>query len=345
VFAVPGDLATPTGGYAYDRRIIDELRALGWRVTALDLGEGFPFPSAATRAEAERRLAALPASLTVVDGLAFGVLAGVAQTLRATHRLVALVHHPLALEAGLSTAQAEALRDSERMALACARHTVTVSEANRRRLAGEYGVPTESLSVVLPGTDRIAPASRERHDGPVTLLAVGSIVPRKGYDVLVAALARLADLPWHLTIVGDESRDRAASARLAADIARYGLGARVRLAGALKPAQLSSLYAAADVFVLPSRLEGYGMVFAEAMAHGLPIVSTTAPAIPEIVPAEAGTLVPPDDVAALAVALREVVSDPDRRRALAAGARTAALRLPTWRDAGQRFAAVLASVA
>src|SRR6185503_6093571 len=125
----------------------------------------------------------------------------------------------------------------------------------------------------------------------VVLLAVGSVVPRKGYDVLVAALATLADLPWRLTIVGDCTRDAAAAGGLRQAITGARLDDRVILAGAVPPAQLAAHYGAADVFVLPSRHEGYGMAFAEAIAHGLPVVGTTAGAIPETVPAGAGVLV------------------------------------------------------
>jgi len=127
-FAVPGDLATPTGGYVYDRRIIAELSLRDWRIEVVDLGDGFPYPAVATRAAACARLAALPPGHPIViDGLAFGVLAEAAAALRASHPLVALVHHPLALESGLSAADAASLRASERSALACARHVIATS--------------------------------------------------------------------------------------------------------------------------------------------------------------------------------------------------------------------------
>ena len=111
VFAIPGDLATPTGGYAYDARMIAELAKLGWRAEVLDLGSEFPQPGAACRAAARTRLATVPqGERIVIDGLALGVLPHEAAGLAATHKLVALVHHPLALETGLSEAEAAALR-------------------------------------------------------------------------------------------------------------------------------------------------------------------------------------------------------------------------------------------
>ena len=124
------------------------------------------------------------------------------------------------------------------------------------------------------------------------------MVPRKGYDLLVEALAGLIDLPWTLTIVGDCGRDPATAARLKADIARHRLAPRVthrRMRCRIE--RLAELYASSDLFVLPSRHEGFGMAYAEAIAYGLPVIGTTAGAIPETVPAQAGVLVPPDDVA------------------------------------------------
>jgi len=343
VFAVPGDIATPTGGYAYDRRIIAELDLLSWRAEVLGLGEGFPFPSTESRAMAGARLAALPRQHPiVVDGLAFGALPEAADALRASHRLIALVHHPLALETGLSATDRATLHRSERSALACARHVIATSTTSARLLAADYGVRPERLSVVEPGTDHVAARPRE-HAGEVVLLAVGAVIPRKGYDVLVAALARLAHLRWRLVIAGDGGRNPETFQRLEADIAAFDLAGRIALLGAVSSEQLASLYQRCDLFVLPSRFEGYGMVFAEAIAHGLPVVGTTAGAIPETVPDAAGVLVPPDDVEALAAALRRLIEDPAERERLSAAARAA--RFPSWREQGEAFARLLDNVA
>jgi glycosyltransferase involved in cell wall biosynthesis len=339
IFAVPGDLATPTGGYVYDRRIVAELAALAWHIEVLDLGDDFPHAAAGTRAAAAARLAAQPRGRPIViDGLAFGALPEAAEALHGSHSVVALVHHPLALEAGLSAADAARLHASERTALAAARHVVTTSTATARLLAADYQVPSERLSVVEPGTDRVEVRPR-RQDGAVVLLAVGSVIPRKGYDVLVAALARLRHLSWRLVIAGDCGRSPETFRRLQADIADLGLAERVTLLGAVPPDELSSLYAASDLFVLPSRFEGYGMAYAEALAHGLPVIGTTAGAVPQTVPGDAGVLLPPDDVDALAATLQQLVESPDERERLAAGARATAF--PSWREQGARFARVL----
>jgi glycosyltransferase involved in cell wall biosynthesis len=343
-FAVPGSLEQPTGGYAYDRRLIAALRALGCEVDVIDLGDGFPYPCAATRRGALERLRATPAGRPlVIDGLALGVLPEAAKALAQTHPLIALVHHPLALESGISPETAAALAASERAALACVRHVVTTSPSTRRELIADYAVAAKSVTVALPGIDTVVASPRPRKDS-VTLLAVGAVVPRKGYDVLIAALATLADLDWRLVIAGDRTRDRAMANVLAAQIAALGIGARVSMRGAVGDDELARLHAEADIFVLASRHEGYGMAFAEAINHGLPVVGTRAGAIPETVPAGAGILVAPDDAPALAAALRIMIAEPDKREAYAATARVAAKQMPRWDATARIFLGVIESV-
>ena len=340
-FAVPGDLAAPTGGYAYDRRMIAELRKLGWQVDVIGLGDGFPRPSAEIMVAAREKLAAVPEGCPiVVDGLAFGALPEAANELRERNPLLALVHHPLALETGLAPADAETLKTSECKALEAARGIVVTSPSTATLLTDDYDVPPNIVTVARPGTER-GEIAKGNSDGVVRLLAVGSVVPRKGYDVLIAALAPLAALPWRLTIAGDRTRDEAAAAQLDADITSHKLADRIEVLGALPADRLATLYAGADLFVLASRFEGYGMAFAEATAHGLPVIGTTAGAIPETVPAGTGMLVPPDDTTALADSLRRMIADGDERRRLAAGAQAAAAALPTWADSAKLLAGAI----
>lgn len=344
-FAVPGNLATLTGGYAYDRRMIAELERLGWQIDVVDLGEGFPWPSDATRARAWLRLSDVPPGRTIViDGLAFGVLPEAVLQLRVENPLIALVHHPLALETGLSFQQANILRTCERAALIAARLVIANSAETARHLTNDYGVAADRIVIACPGTDP-APMAQGSRDGIVRLISVGALVPRKGFDILIAAFATLTDLPWRLAIAGDRGRDPQAAAQLDADIARYKLGDRVAVLGAVSDERLAELYAGADLFVLASRFEGYGMVFSEAIAHGLPVIGTTAGAIPETVPVGVGVLVAPDDAVALAAALRGAIANPNERRRMAASARAAALALPTWQDSAQHFARALEAVA
>jgi len=347
-FAVPGDLATPTGGYAYDRRMIAELGDLGWQIDLLDLGEGFPSPDDATRATARTRLLSVPAGRTIlIDGLALGVLPEAANELAGRNPLLALVHHPLARESGLTTARVESLRRSERAALSSVVGVIVTSPATAQLVVSDYGVPAQRVTVARPGSDRVSPAQPEparRSDGRVQLLSVGAVIPRKGFDVLVAALAGLTDLPWRLTIAGDLTRDRNAAAQLERDIARHALAQQIDLLGVVSSERLAALYAKADLFVLASYFEGYGMAYAEAVAHGLPVIGSNAGAIPDTVPQGAGLLVAPGDVLAFARALRSVIGDQVLRQRLAGAAREAAPQFPTWRQSAEIFARALETV-
>jgi glycosyltransferase involved in cell wall biosynthesis len=341
VFAVPGSLDTPTGGYVYDRRIMAELRQLGWNVDYLNIGDGFPAPDEKTRSAARSLLSAIPVGEPIVlDGLALGVLPDVAAELARQHPLVALVHHPLALESGLTTERANALRRSERAALAEVREVVVTSPATAKLVVSDYGVPANHITVARPGNDPVLPSAREPNDVP-HLLSVGAVVPRKGFDILVSALAALADVPWRLTIVGDLTRDPNQAAKLEVLISRHGLTDRIETIGTISPSLLAILFGKADLFVLASRFEGYGMAYAEALSHGLPVVGTTAGAIPDTIPKGAGLLVPPGEPAALAAALRSVIVDADRRRLLSEAALVAARTLPTWQQSASIFAATL----
>jgi glycosyltransferase involved in cell wall biosynthesis len=341
VFAVPGDLATATGGYVYDRRIVQELPNWGWQADVLDIGASFPRASPAERARAHQQLAALPTGrVIVVDGLAFGVMADTAEALQRSHRVVALVHHPLAFETGLEQEEAAQLKESERVALSYAQRVITTSAATARLLTQHFAVPKEKISTIVPGTDRAQIVDRVAGD-VVSVLAVGSIVPRKGYDLLIAALGRIPDLPWRLTIAGDPARSPETARALNEQIASLELTERVEILGVLSSEALEALYANADLFVLPSRYEGYGMAYTEAIAHGVPVIGTTAGAIPEAVPKGAGMLVPPDDIDELTLILTRLIGDPAERGRLAAGTHAAAAALPTWKDAGRLFAQAL----
>ena len=337
-FAVPGELSTLTGGTIYDARLIAGLRTTGRAVRHLALPAGFPDPDPATVQASLAALAALPADLpAIVDGLAFGALPteGVAR-IRAP--LVALVHHPLALETGIAPDRAAAMAAHEAANLRRATHVLVPSPHTAAVLARDYGVTGDRLTVALPGVDR--PQGPQRPAVPSLILSVGLLARRKGHDTLLAALAAIADLDWRAVIVGRD-HEPGMAAGLAALRDRLGLAGRVELAGEVPAARLGALYRAATVFALATRHEGYGMAFAEALVHGLPVVAGRAGAVPDTVPETAGLLVPPEDVAGFATALRHVLTDAALRARLAAAAAAAGAALPRWHDTARKVGAVL----
>jgi glycosyltransferase involved in cell wall biosynthesis len=339
ILAVPGDPETVTGGYLFDRRLVTELVGAGHSASILTL----PHLNSSSAYESVRptlaALAGVPRSAAlIVDGLAFGVLPAAGLTALA-RPIVALVHHPLAAEAGLSAERAAALFESERAALATAAHVVVTSPSTARALVEEFGVRAADITVALPGTDPLPRARGSR--GPPCILAVGSVIPRKGYDMLLRALDAIRDRRWTCRIVGALDRDPACAAVILAEIEARGLSARVDVVGAVDRARLAALYDEADLFALLSSYEGYGMAFAEALAAGLPVVACAGGAIPDTVPADAGILVAPGDAAAAAAAIGRLLDDPALRRAKAEAARAAGLRLPSWRDTAATVAAAI----
>ena len=336
-FVVPGPLDQRTGGYLYDRRINEGLRAEGRAVTVHELAGRFPLVDDAAREAAAASLAAMAGGLPVIDGLALPAFADLRERLPSPW--IALVHHPLALESGLSAEQVEALARVERRLLPSAGRVIVTSPHSATDVAA-YHVPEARIGVVLPGTDA-APVARGSGGPGLALLCVASLTPRKGHLDLLEALAELMDLDWRLTCVGSLDRDPQTAQAVEAAIARLGLDARVTLVGEQDEAGLAPLYDRADLFVLASYHEGYGMVLAEALARGLPIVATKAGAIPGTVPPSAGMLVEPGDPAAFAGALRQIMTEPALRDLLSAGATSERERLPGWADAVRAFAAEL----
>jgi len=326
-FVVPGRLDQLTGGYLFDRRIVEGLRARGRAVLVIELSAQADSAPLAALAEGTK---------TVVDGLALADHAELmlAQTRRL--RLIAFVHGPLAQETGLAPAAAKQAATLEAALLSRVRGILCPSRRTAAAVAS-YGISTERIAVASPGTAKPAHPPGPRRSPVRALLCVANLVPRKGHELLIEALARIRDLDWSLSCVGSLECDPATVRAVRRRIRTFGLGRRITLAGACPPQSVARAYRAADAFVLPSFHEGYGMVYAEAMVHGLPVIATTAGAIPETVLPQAGLLVPPGDPAALARALRRVITEPTLATRLAMGSRAVGARLPDWPQATETW--------
>ncbi len=346
-FLIPGDLERGTGGYVYDRRVLAELRAVGWKVSVRALDASFPEPTASALEHAERVLARLPARRPVIiDGLALSAMPQVLLARAARLPLLALLHMPLgACPSGDAPPDPERLarlRRIEASALASARRVIVTGRGSLPTLR-EYGIPAERIVLIEPGTDA-APLARRRSNGPLQLLCVATIQPGKGHELLVEALAPLASLPWQLTCIGSLARSPDAVARLRTRVRELGLTERVVLLGEMPRAALERHYEGSDLFVLATRFESYCMAVAEALAHGLPVIATRTGAIPDLVGAQAGRLVPAGDVEALRTALALALNDAALLDTWAKGAAEARGRLPRWSETAARFAALLREV-
>jgi glycosyltransferase involved in cell wall biosynthesis len=305
------DPARPSGGNTYDRHVRRELRALGWSVHE----HAVMSPA--------RVIERIPdGAVVLLDGLvasADDVLVPQARRLR----LVVLIHMPLG-------------DTRERAVLSAAAAVVTTSAWSRRRLLELYPLPADRVHVAEPGVDPADLAAGTAAGD--TLLCVAAVIPGKGHDVLLDALATMTDLSWRCVCVGTLDRDP----EFAAGLGR--LDGRVSFTGPRTGADLDRAYATADLLVLPSRGETYGMVVTEALARGVPVVATEVGGVTEALGA-AGLLVPPEDPAALAGALREWLGDAELRERLRRAARERRESLPRWSTTTSVVAGVLAAVA
>jgi glycosyltransferase involved in cell wall biosynthesis len=325
----------PSGGNAYDRRVLDGLRAAGWVVHEHAAPGAWPTPDATALDALAGLVAAVPNdAVLLVDGLVASAASAVLVPVAARVRLVVLVHMPLG--------------DQERAVLASARAVLTTSRWARGRLLEHDGLRSDRLHVAEPGVDAAGLAAGTDSGGG--LLCVATVTRDKGHEPLLSALTAVADLPWRCTLVGSLTRDPSFVDRLRRQVERVGLQDRLCFRGPLVGDALASEYASADVLVLPTRLESYGMVVTEALAHGLPVLATEVGGVPEalgVLPdgRRPGLLVAPDDVPSLRVALRRWLTDETLRASLREAALDRRESLAGWPLTTRRVARVLEEVA
>lgn len=332
--AIPGDMYRVTGGFIYEATVLRALRALGHDVTHLQLPAGFPDPTDAEIAETLALLRAVPSDVPILlDGFIPGTvppegLADVAAP------LVPVIHHPLGMETGLPADRAAFLLENEAASLRHVARIVVPSPHTARLLTQQFGLNQGRIDIAPPGFAAFVGTGQSAD--PPLILSVGLLAARKGHDVLLAALSRLKDLDWQARIVG-AIHDPAVADELRRLADTLGLTERVTFAGQIADAELAEAYGAASIFALATRFEGYGMVFGDAMRHGLPIVTCRAGAVPDTV-GDAAHLVAVDDAHAFGAALRGLLEDPKSMRDLAGRSAAAGRGLPSWRDTGARIA-------
>ena len=332
----------PTGGDNYDRRVCAGLAEAGWDVLVSTVAGAWPDPGPAARADLAGIVSAVPDGETLlIDGLIASAAA--AELLPHTGRIrtTVLLHMPLATTVDIHH-DADAER-SERVVLHAATGVVVTSDWTRGQVLARYEIPADRVHVAHPGVDRVAAPPRPV---PGRLICVGVLARHKGQDLLVEALADLAEQDWHCIVAGSLDRDPAFVGRLRARIERLGYGDRITLTGILTGEALSRAYTAADLLVAPSRSETYGMTVTEALAHGLPVIAADVGGLPEALGSAPdgtcpGRMVPAGDPAALAAALGEWLKDERHRRRLRTAARQRQSTLCGWEQTTQEVANAL----
>jgi glycosyltransferase involved in cell wall biosynthesis len=337
------DPARPSGGNSYDRQVCRALRESGWPVHVHAVPGSWPRPDAQAYGALAGVVQRIPdGALTLLDGLVASTAAEVLAPQGSRLRLVPLVHMPLGLVADGSA------RARERAVLSAAASVVTTSAWGRRRLLELYSLPGDRVHVAEPGVDAAALSAGTKSGR--ALLCVAAVIPGKGHDVLLSALATITELSWDCLCVGSLERDPAFAASIRRRLSDDGLRDRVRFAGPLIGVDLDRCYGSADLLVLPSRSETYGMVVTEALARGLPVVATDVGGVREALGhatggIQPGRLVPPEDPAALAAALRAWLGEAEVRRTWRRAARERRASLPRWSTTASTLADVLAKAA
>ncbi|MBT06987.1 MAG: glycosyl transferase, group 1 [Rhodospirillaceae bacterium] len=336
-FVVPGDINALTGGYIYDKHMIGGLQQEGLAVKLHLLEAEFPLPTGSglsSAAEATEKIS--DGQVIIIDGLALGPLQEILEVHRHRLKIVGLIHHPLANETGLRRDVAKKLGEAERRALSFCRAVVVTSQITRSTLIHKYDVQAEKICVIEPGAEKASVFS-PRLKGAIRLICVASLIPRKGHNILVEALSLLANRPWALTCIGDLHRDPRTSRLVRNLVIKFGLTDRINFVGEVSDSHLQVHYQKANLFVLASHYEGYGMALSEAISWGIPVVSTTGGAIPSTVPRSASLLVRPGDARALSCAVGRFMDEPRVRTKLLAGARGASSKQKSWQFATSRF--------
>jgi len=353
---VTWDRDTPTGGTVYDQNLVTELRALGIAVRLHQLAGPWPETDASTQANLAQSLRAQPACL--VDGILAGASPEVvAAAVESGHAVTLVVHLPISDELGLDPARRERYAALEGQAVRAASGVVCPSHWCAAELRQRYG--RSDLGVAIPGVTPAPAAPGSQHSGGAPrLLTLASLTPTKDQLTLVRAFARLTDLAWSADLVGFDVADPGYAARVRHEVAEAGLKDRISVTGALTGSALDQRWDAADLLVLPSRVETFGLVVTEALARGIPaIVSAGTGAVEALqqgatVPTDAvqgtagptdamqgtagptdampGTAVPPGDPTALAAVLRRWLTEPTLRRAWQQSALARRGNLPGW---------------
>jgi glycosyltransferase involved in cell wall biosynthesis len=337
---VPAPFDMVSGGYGYDRRIVAELREMGHQVEVVELFGAFPLVDDFARDSACAAWDRLPPDTKpVIDGLALPAFRGLEDAISARGS-IGLIHHPVSLETGLNEPERQMLDTVERRLLPRLSRLIVTSVTTAEMLERHFHIPPDRVRTVVPGTDD-APRSTGSGGATCEVLSIGTLIPRKGHDVLLRALARLFDLNWHLTIVGSPDRDQPHAHGLIALAEELNIAHRVCFAGELVGDALQAVWRGVDLFALATYYEGYGMVIAEALKRGLPVVVTAGGAAAKLITPDSGCVCPVGDRDQISKSLRRLIFGGELRHAMAEEAWQVGKTLPSWQSQAALFAQML----
>ncbi|HDY88968.1 MAG TPA: glycosyltransferase [bacterium] len=337
-FIVPGDINTLTGGYIYDKKIINGLTAIGCEVILHQLAGDFPCPDEKSIEECRHLLRALPVNgIVVIDGLVAGVIDGIIKENCKRLRIISLVHLPLSITPWDEQKINRKFFQSERSSLRCSEAVVVSSEFSKTvLLQAEYDIEEEKIYVIEPGLDNI-PRKKSYPELPRRLLCAANVIKRKGHLDLLEALAQLKEIDWKLICCGSLEQEISYVQNFRGKIKDYDMEERVILKGAISGKDLESEFLNADLFVFPSRFETYGMALTEAAGYGLPVVTSVDAATNRALPGSATIFYQPDNNAELRKTLFDLMTNAENYLKLCMSAKRQTPAAPSWNQSAEKF--------
>ena len=339
-FIIPGDSRQLTGGYIYNRKLIEGLSAAGNDVQIINPGNDFPFPGEQSRAKVSALFKSLPhGEAIIIDSLALGALNEFIPALKSKNRIIALMHLPLFMDPTYSEADRERFKISETQCLQQVDVVVTTS-GHTKKILFELGIGEDKIHVITPGTEN-GPRILQYPDLPEKLLCVSNYTVNKNQSLLIKALTGLVHLPWTLHCYGNRKMDKSYYAQLQLTVTNLGLKDRIVLHGPVDHENLQRIYHQFDLFVLPSQYETYGMVLAEALVHGLPVVAAHTGGIPQTIPKGTGMLFEPGNITSLRSILAKLFVDMVLYKNLCQKSKESRNQFSTWADSLNKIIRIL----
>jgi glycosyltransferase involved in cell wall biosynthesis len=342
-----GSLDTISGGYLYDRMLIEHLCRRGDHVTIISIpwrDYGRHLIDNLSRF-LYRQLERASLDILVQDELNHPSLFWLNRRLRSQvhYPILAIVHHLRSSEAR-PTWQNRIYRAVERRYLATVDGFIFNSLCTRAAVEELVGASRPAL-VAQPGGDRLHPnltpdqiVRRARQSGPLRILFIGNVIPRKGLHTLLDGLSRLPGDSWRLEVVGRLEVAPTYVQRIRRQIGEAGLGAQVTLRGSLCDAELAAHLAQSHLLSVPSSYEGFGIAYLEGMGAGLPAIGSTAGAAGEVIThGRDGFLVPPGDAQALASHVQTLIQDRECLAQMSLAAQQRYTLHPTWAESTERM--------
>jgi glycosyltransferase involved in cell wall biosynthesis len=265
-----GNYHSLTGGYIYNRKVVEQLQASGVSVKLILFPEFPAYSQDSLYKSAENILASIPQdSKILVDSLVYGKYTELWRKYQHNFRLIPLVHLPLFAnpndEQGLT-----GLKETEMEAYSFANQIIVTSDYTKSIL--ERSGTTNKLTVIKPGIDDIGKKT-EYPSLPFQLLCVSNVIQNKNQLMLIKTLKNLKDFNWTLNLVGSLSIDKDYVNKIQMFINENGMSNRILIYGSTWGDNLKKLYSKADLFIFPSKFETYGMAVAEAIECGLPVLA------------------------------------------------------------------------